>query len=139
MTSHKLLIAFIFITCSSLGQTVSIMDFIKIKDNKTKEALFFYENNWKVYREEAIKRNFIVSYKIVKTSADSIANFDLILITEYADASQYALSETHFQEIIKEIRSDGPKLLNELKPNDFRKNVFVKTAETIISSGSKKN
>jgi len=129
-----LLFILLFFYFPSFGQTVSVMDFVKVKDNKYPETLYYYENNWKVYREIAVKSNFISSYKLLKMSADSIANFDLILITEYADSSQFKLAEERFQKIIKEIRPNGPKLMNNLKPADFRQNVFAKEAQTLFSS-----
>jgi hypothetical protein len=44
-------------------KSVFIMDFVKIKDNKRAEALFFYENNWKVYRDIALEEGYIKSLK----------------------------------------------------------------------------
>ena len=85
-----------------------------------------------------MKNDYIKSYKLLTTSADSTANFDLILITEYADSSQFKLNEERFQQIIKATRPDGPKLLNELKPNDFRQNLFFKKSETLFSADKTK-
>lgn len=113
------------------------MDFVKIKNGKQKEALYFYENNWKVYRDIALKDNFIKSYKVLLTDADSAANFNLILITVYADSLQFKLSEERFQKIIKDARPDGPMLLNKLKPNDFRQNISFKKTEILFSSDKK--
>lgn len=80
-----------------------------------------------------MEKIFIKSYKLLTTSADTIANFDLILITDYADSSQFKLNEERFQQIIKETRPDGLRLLNQLKPNDFRQNVFFKKTETLLT------
>jgi hypothetical protein len=55
-------------------------------------------------------------------------------MTEYADSSQYKLGEERFQQIIKATRPDGSKLMNELKSNDFRQNLFFKKAETLFSA-----
>ncbi len=114
--------------------TITIIDFVKIKNNKRQETLFFYENNWKVYRDIALQSGYIKSYKLLTTSADSTANFDLILITEYTDSVQFRLSEERYQKIMKATRPDGPKLLNALKPADFRQNVFFKQTETLLSA-----
>ncbi len=123
----------------SFGQSsITTIDFVKIKHNKRAEALYFYENNWKVFRDIALKNDFIKSYKLLTTVADSAANFDLMLITEYADSTQYKLNEERFQQIIKATRPDGLKLLNELKPNDFRQIVFFKRTETLFSAESTK-
>ena len=82
MRNH-LLVASLLFTNISYGQsetTITTIDFVKIKNNKRQEALYFYENNWKVYRDIALKNDYIKSYKLLTTSADSTANFDLILI-----------------------------------------------------------
>lgn len=135
-------LSFILITVSPASaqnnHTVTIMDFVKIKDGKTTETLFFYENNWKLYRDLAIKKNIIQSYKLVRAIPDTLNNFDLILITVYKDSAQYAGSEQNFRPILKELRPNGPLLLNELKPNDFRQNVFVKTVRQVYSSSPQK-
>jgi hypothetical protein len=136
-----LLFALLLFANSSFGQsgtTIITIDFVKIKNNKRQEAQYFYENNWKVYRDIALKNDYIKSYKLLTTLADSTANFDLILITEYADSSQFKLNEERFQQIIKSTRPNGPKLLNELKPNDFRQNIFFKKAETLFSADNTK-
>lgn len=139
---NLLLVALLFLADLSFGQgktTIITIDFVKIKNNKRQEALFFYENNWKVFRDIALEKGYIKSYKLLKTtSSDTTANFDLILMTEYADSLQLKLSEERFQEIIKATHPEGTKLLNELKPNEFRQIVFFKEAETLFSSDKAK-
>ncbi|MEI6408188.1 MAG: hypothetical protein WCR52_02290 [Bacteroidota bacterium] len=134
----NLLFAALFLLANySFGQTpttITTIDFVKIKQNKRQEALFYYENNWKVYRDSALQKGYIESYKLLTTTADTTANFDLMLITTYSDSAQYKLNEARFQEIIKTTRPDGPKLLNALKPGDFRQNVFFKQAATLFSA-----
>ncbi len=124
----------LFSAMRSSGQKplpLSVIDFVKIVGNNRAEALYYYENNWKPYRDVAVKEGYIQSYKLLTTKGDSAANFDIILITEYADSAQLKKSELHFQQIIKELRPDGPKLLNALKPEDFRANLFSKIAECL--------
>ena len=132
-----LVFAFLFMISTSYGQAVTpvaVYDFIKIKNGKNKEAMYYYENNWKFYRDIAIKKKIITAYKMVRCQPDSLAGFNLILITEYEDSTAYSKSEERFSEIIKETRPNGPLLLNEIKPKDFRDNLFFRKAETIISS-----
>lgn len=113
---------------------VSVTDFVSVKNQRHKEVLYYYENNWKLYRDVALDKGFIKSYKLLTTQADSTANFDLILMTEYADSTQFSLSEGRFQQIIKDTRPSGPKLLNEWQPNDFRQNVFFKQGKVLFDS-----
>jgi hypothetical protein len=131
----SLSILFTITAASAIAQKViSIVDFVKIKDNKQTEALYYYENNWKVYRDIALKKGYIKSYNLLQTKSDSLASFDLMLITEYSDSTQHSLSEERFNQIIKEVRPNGPKLLNSLKANEFRQSVFLKRAEGLFSS-----
>jgi hypothetical protein len=101
-----------------------ILDFVKIKDSYVEEAVYYYENNWKVYRAAALKRGVIDSYEIIKSDKPN-ESYDLILITRYRGKEQFDASEKNFEPILKELRPDGPKLLNSRKPNDFRQNVFA--------------
>lgn len=114
--------------------SVWVIDFVKVKKGRQQEALYFYENNWKVYREIAKESRFIKSWQLLTTHPDSTANFDIMLMTEYADSVQMALSEDRFQRIIKDTSPNGPKLLNDLKPKDFRINVFLKRGRKVFSS-----
>ena len=130
----------ILISSPSFAQTaptISVMDFVKVKNDKWPEVLYYYENNWKLYRDIALKRNFIVSYRLLKAKPDSVSTFDLVLITEYADSLQFKMAEERFQIIIKEMRPTGPILLNNFKANDFRQNMFVRETQTLFSSDKK--
>lgn len=130
----------ILTACCVTGYTqssITKIDFVKITGGKKNEALYFYENNWKVFRDIALDKGYIKSYELLIAVTDSISNFDLMLITEYADSIHEKLSEERFQQIIKETRPFGPKLLNTLKPNEFRQNLYLKTAQTLFTSDVK--
>jgi hypothetical protein len=114
------------------NKEVILMDFVKILPGKKAEAMFFYENNWKLYRDEALKRGVIRSYEIVESKADTLDNFNLVLITVYTDSVQHSRSEANFEPILRSLRPNGPVLLNELKPSDFRKNVFFKVLKPLF-------
>jgi hypothetical protein len=115
----------------SMAQSVYVIDFVKIKENRKAETYYYYENNWKLYRMSAREKGFIKSYNILTTTPDSAANYDLMLITEYADSMQYKRSEENFQPIIKQLRPNGPVLLNEVKPADFRQAMVSKKAYSL--------
>lgn len=139
----SILLTVLFIAVSSLSQAqgskqVTLMDFVKIKDGKKAEAMFFYENNWKIYREIALKKRIIHSYEIVEAAPDSLNNFDLILITTYKDSVHYLKSEENFRPILEAARPNGPLLLNDVKPADFRQNVFFKRTSPVFSSHKKR-
>jgi hypothetical protein len=132
------LFSFLLAAKAGYAQTVLVMDFVKVKNGRLAETLFYYENNWKQYRDIALQKGFIQSYRLEKTTADSTAAFDLILITEYPDSKAYRKSEENFRDILATTRPNGPLLLNEWKPADFRQNVFVKITETLYRSNSVK-
>ena len=133
-----ILTAFLFgltLSSSHAQKVISTIDFVKIKNDHRPEALFYYENNWRLFRDIALEKNYIKSYKLLTTRPDTTSNnFDLILITEYSDSTQFKLNEQRFQEIIKTSRPSGSKLLNDLKPNDFRQLLFFKQTETIFNA-----
>lgn len=100
--------------------------------------MFFYENNWKVYRDAAVKKKIIKSYELIEVKPDSLSNFDLILITVYHDSLQHSKSEENLPApLLKQLRPNGPVLLNSLKPNDFRKNVFFKIVRPVFTHPEK--
>lgn len=128
-----LMLLSIFITGACQAQTVTVMDFVKVKDGHIAEALFYYEHNWKLYRDSAVKKGFIQSYRIEQVIQDTPA-FDIVLITEYKDSLQYSFSEINFSEIITGLRPGGPLLMNTLQPPDFRQNLFVKVTRNLFRS-----
>ena len=95
------------------------VDMVKVKDNHHKEVLYFLENNWKVYRDSAVKKGYIRSYKFLKNISDSIMNVDYILITEYHDQESFLKREEFFQPIMKAARPNGPISLNALKRDEI--------------------
>mgnify|MGYP001827120757 FL=1 len=111
----------------SFGQVddrISTIEFVEVLNNNKQEALYYFQNNWKVLRDKALKKNYIHSYQLLETPASDEAPFQIILITTYQNNTQYNLREDHFQELIKE--SGGLKLLNDKKPGEFRKSLFSK-------------
>lgn len=99
----------------------SVLEIVSSINGNSNEALYFYENNWKKFREVAVKKGDILSYQLGSSAPDSSGNIQIFLITNYGSADQYENSEKNFRQIIDEQGANGPKLLNELKPSDFRK------------------
>jgi hypothetical protein len=134
---HFLIAFLILLPAGARGQNggaVSVIDFVKITDGKRPQAIYFYENNWKRYRDAALSKGFIRGYQLLANTSDKVKDYDLLLITEYADREQYRLSEERFNQIIKDVAPAGPRLLDDLKPADFRTNVSGATTETVFSS-----
>lgn len=103
----------------------SVIEFVKFKNGHTKQAEYFYESNWKLYREEAKKRNVIASFDMLPADPEAEGKFDLMLITRYRGKEQFDNSEKGFEPILKALRPNGPALLDAVKPDEFRETVFI--------------
>ncbi|MEM6863631.1 MAG: hypothetical protein AAF575_00550 [Bacteroidota bacterium] len=106
------------------SKKISTIDFVQIIGNNKDEVLYYYQNNWKVLREMAIANNYIQSFDVLETAFSDDAPFQLILITTYKDEAQFKLRDEHFKEMIE--AKGELKLLNDKKPDEFRKIVFNK-------------
>lgn len=107
------------------SKTITSIDFVQVIDNQFEETEYYYRNNWKVLREMAVERGYIHSFQVLQGEATEEAPFYLLLITTYADKEQYDKREEHFRALIEE--RGKLRLLNELKPADFRKTLFSRT------------
>jgi len=130
----SLLSLFVVLNITNQGtKPISEVSLVKIKNNKREEALFFYMNNWKVFREAALKKGYIVSYKLFVSKQGSNADFDIMLITNYKDSIQFKNSEANFAPILKSTRPQGPKLMNDVKREDFIEHVSSSVTEVVTS------
>ncbi len=111
------------------------IDFIKIKDGRRDDARYYYENNWRFYRDAAVKRGVIDSYEYIDAASDKDTSFDIILITRYRGEDQFKNSEKGFEPIIKEFAPNGPFLRGSSKPDDFRQVVFSYSGKAVFSGG----
>lgn len=114
----------------SYAQSPVIIEHVKILDGKTKEALAYYENNWKMLRDVAIERGYIASYQLIQVNNSD--DYDLILMTTFEDADQLAAAEDNFKEIIGEYLPDGPKLMNNITPEAFRQTLHADESEILF-------
>ena len=117
-----LIVLFSFTTFGQSG-IFTVFEGVRIKDSHRDEALFYYRHNWARLRERAFRKGLIDSYELIESHNPAINGFDIGLITRFKNKSQYEKAEEDFRSLIN---SDGPlKLLNDLKPPDFRENSFV--------------
>lgn len=113
-----------FIAFGQQNDTISTIDFVQVVNNNREETIFYYENNWKVLREMAVKKGYIHSFQLLEVPHSPEAPFHIMLITTYVNAQQYAKREDHFSELIR--KKGALNLMNEKKPGDFRKILFSK-------------
>ncbi len=100
-------------------------------EGRTEEAIYFYKNNWKVFREKAKELNYLSDYKLLISEKDSSDNVEILLLTEYENQIQFDEKEKNFIIIIDSFNSKGPDLLNNIKPNEFRKRIYSNDLQTI--------
>ncbi|MEL6252985.1 MAG: hypothetical protein AAFR87_13305 [Bacteroidota bacterium] len=112
----------------SAQDKISSIDFVQIQNDNKAEALYYYQNNWKVLREAAIEKGYIHSFQFLEVEPTDEAPFHIILITNYGNEAQYVKREEHFSELIE--AWGDLRLLNEKKPGEFRKILFGKERAT---------
>ena len=120
-------LSFLTVCSISYGQQddkISTIDFVQILNDNKEEAIYYFQNNWKVLRNMAIKKDYIHSFQILEVPISEGDPFQLMLITTYMNEEQYKLREEHFTELIKE--KGVLKLMNDKEPADFRKTLFNK-------------
>lgn len=118
------LLCICFISHGQQNDKISTIDFVQILDGNKEETVYYYQNNWKVLRDMAIKKEYIHSYQILEVPYSEEEPFHLMLITTYLNNQQYEQREKHFTELIKE--KGALKLMNDKDPGEFRKNLFNK-------------
>ena len=101
---------------SALAEIISV-DFVRVLNGNQDEALYYYENNWKRYRIDAEEKGFISWYRLLARTSDD-GQVDFLLMTAYPTEEHYADREANFATIMD--ASNGPKLLNEKTPGEFR-------------------
>ncbi|MEM8569221.1 MAG: hypothetical protein AAGF85_22395, partial [Bacteroidota bacterium] len=105
--------------------------FVQILDDNREEALFYYQNNWKVLREMAVKKGYIDSFELLEVEFTEDQPYHIILMTTFTNKDQFEKREEHFEELIK--AKGSLRLLNEKKPGEFRKNLYLKERVTHLN------
>ena len=118
-------VLFMFDAATAQSDTrISTIEFVQILDDNKEEALFYYQNNWKVLREMAVKKSYIDSFELLEVEFTEDQPYHIILMTTFANKDQFEKREEYFEELIK---AKGPlRLLNKKKPGEFRKNLYLK-------------
>lgn len=109
---------------------IYIIDYVKILNNNRAETLYYYENNWKYFREIAEEKSYIKSYALIDVS-DRDADYDLILMTVFEDQAQYDEIEARFKAVMSK-RTGGPKMMNNKGKNEIRKIVSNVTGKKLF-------
>lgn len=103
------------------SRSIILMDVVEVPVARRVEAIYYFENNWKLFREVAMEKGLIKSYRLMEVNHENSDHLELILTTEFSNETQLELVEENFEPIMKAARPNGPVLLNEIKPGEFRK------------------
>lgn len=106
-------------TLSYAACQITTIDAVKAKSEYEREAIYFFENNWKPFREAALEEKVISGFELVKSDPDSTGVTTIWLVTHYQDTPTYENAEKNFQGIIRRISPGGPKMLNAVPRKEF--------------------
>lgn len=124
----KKLFTLLCFLCVYLGNCqntrITSVDFVQVLNDNIEETIYYYQNNWKVLRELAIKDDYIRSFEFLQTEWTEEQPFHFMLITTYANEEQFEKREENFDKLFEKL--DGRKLLNNKQPREFRKILFSK-------------
>ncbi|WP_370000926.1 hypothetical protein [Winogradskyella sp.] len=118
-----LALLFCFLSFGQTNEKITTIETVEILNGNDDEAIYYFQNNWKQLRINAVEKGYIESFQFLKTSYSKETPFHLLLITTYSDKAQYDKREAHFQELIK--AKGRLKLLNDKEPSEFRTSVFA--------------
>ncbi|WP_420387166.1 hypothetical protein [Roseivirga sp.] len=105
-------------------ESVSTVDMVEVINENIAEARHYYLHNWKILREQAIEKGYIESYQFIEMEPTETVPLSFMLITTYKDIDQYNQAEGHFIELIE--AKGSLDLLNDKKPNEFRRTIYSK-------------
>lgn len=135
MRSLSCIAIVIFFSTLSMAQSshsIILMDIVEVPVARREEAIFYFENNWKLFREVAMEKGLIRSYRMMEVDHEISDHLELILTTEFSNDTQFEQVEENFEPIMKAVRPNGPILLNEIKPSEFRKLVSTRKALVLL-------
>lgn len=135
ITQIIFVVALLIFTGKSFSQELPIatVDIVKGKQVYEKEVMYFYEQNWKAFREEALLQKHISGYRLIKTKPDDTGHFTLILITQFPDSTAFKRVEENFRPIMKKLSPKGPRMLNDVKREQFLQFVAGYTGSLVFS------
>jgi hypothetical protein len=116
-------------SCAPLGgamdergaaEGVLAIDFVRTFPGEQEDYLRFIEWNWARARAAAQEEGFVVGYEVIAREPDE-AEWDVMLITAYADEAAYADREEHFARLferpelaMRPVDGKGPRDMAEL-------------------------
>ncbi len=91
------------------AQSVWATDFVKTKEGQHENYLRSLRANWEKARVKAVELGYVKAYRVLTLPGN--ADWDVVLMTEYADRASYEKAEEHFTEVFKLVMPNGPTLI----------------------------
>lgn len=113
------------------ANTVWTIDFVKTSDGQQTAFLKFIEQNWARARQTLKEKNQIVSYQVLSLPPGKTVEWDVLLITEYANETAHEKREELFAEVFK---TQPTVLINGRDSKDMREIKFSRVFSQPISS-----
>ena len=107
------------ISVCSFSQEIISIDLVKVKKEKVGDALFFFENGWKVLRDSAFRAGAISGYQLLKVENDT-SGIAIVLMTRYRDKQQFDRREAFFQPLIKTVFANRTLFQNGFRREDMK-------------------
>lgn len=101
------------------SQKQTVLDHVKGKQAFRDEVIYFYKENWEVFRKEAKAKGYISDFKMLTSEPDSNQMFDIFLFTEYPSEESLKNSEKNFDPILKLLRPNGPRMMIQRKREEI--------------------
>lgn len=112
------------------------VDFVKTKEGQFDDYMKFNGANWVKAREEMKRQGTILSYKVLTLPQDAAGEWNVLLMTEYADMKMFEAREKSFQAAVDKIRpaGEGAILINGKGARQMADIVFSKLFTSYSSS-----
>ena len=103
------------------AEGVNVVEGIDVLAGLHDEAVYYYTNNWLVFRKAALEKGYIDAYEFIVDESGS-GEVDILLITRFASERQFQAIEQRYTELMSDRQL---MLLNDVQPGEFRRSVFV--------------
>lgn len=120
------------LTHFGFAQSIWATDFIKTKDGQHEAYLRSLRANWEKARVKAIELGYVKAYRVLTLPGN--ADWDVVLMTEYADRASFDKAEEHFQEVFRLVMPNGPTRIDGKGPRELADIRFSKEFSSPIFS-----
>jgi len=105
--------------------SIVIVEFTKTKPGLYADAMKYYEAGWLKARVEAKKRKYIASYKLWTLGENAEGEWNIMLITEFANQQTFDAVEPNFKKVFAKV-APGEITVNGKTGEDLVTSVMIK-------------